>query len=242
MLSENTVPRPSPELFFELARSPEVTILAGPNEEAFKFPRDLLSYYSPFFKACFNGNFKEGKEGILRLPEDNPDYIRLLSLYMVDPCASVPLKGDLEEQLIFYLELIKFADKYDIPRLTDVTMHHLKPYFAPGAASRVKHIGYICLNVQPEVLTSCLELLPSQDRLLKVIASQCLLALHDSPGVSLRQLDRAAVQAIVGMSDPLALAMMRLLAASLRSPPSNDGQVSEQESHLTFRFRIHSLV
>ncbi|KAH6709336.1 hypothetical protein BKA61DRAFT_678225 [Leptodontidium sp. MPI-SDFR-AT-0119] len=54
----------------KLFRSPDVTLIVGPEETVFTLPKDLLCQHSTFFDRAFNGKFKEGVDLTMRLPED----------------------------------------------------------------------------------------------------------------------------------------------------------------------------
>ena len=101
-------------------------IYVGDQEEPFELPKDLLSRYSPYFAACFNGNFKEGVEGVLRLPDEKPEYMEILVEYIYsrptmtkvwdmldkddDPHPMYPFEGYIDKCFKF----IQFCDSYDI--------------------------------------------------------------------------------------------------------------------------------
>ena len=50
----------------------QVTIYVGPEREKWVLSEDLLCDRVPFFKAAFKSAWKEGKEKVIELPEDNP--------------------------------------------------------------------------------------------------------------------------------------------------------------------------
>jgi hypothetical protein len=54
-----------------LLEGESVTIYVGPDREAFKLSKDLLCYVSPFFRAAFEGDFKESNEQTMELLEDD---------------------------------------------------------------------------------------------------------------------------------------------------------------------------
>jgi len=55
-------------------RSPIVTVAVGKDSEAQSFPihKDLLIAHSPYFKACLDGAWEEGKTNTVRLEDDDP--------------------------------------------------------------------------------------------------------------------------------------------------------------------------
>lgn len=56
-----------------------VKIYAGDRKDRFILPSDLLADYSPYLAACFNTSydFKEAVEGVLRLSEERPDFVKI---------------------------------------------------------------------------------------------------------------------------------------------------------------------
>lgn len=57
-------------------------IYVGPEREEFKLSKELLCYVSPFFRAAFEGEFKEGKEHTIELLEDDVDAFDHVVSYM----------------------------------------------------------------------------------------------------------------------------------------------------------------
>lgn len=53
-------------------------MLVGPGQESYTVHKDLICAKSPVFEAACNGNFIEGIQGIVRLPEDKPETFVLL--------------------------------------------------------------------------------------------------------------------------------------------------------------------
>lgn len=45
-----------------------MTIIVGKEKKAYNLHKDLLCFYSDYFRAALNGNFKEAAEGKLELP------------------------------------------------------------------------------------------------------------------------------------------------------------------------------
>lgn len=54
-----------------------VTVLVGPREVKWSLHENMLASRSSFLEAAFRGGWKEGEEGILRLPEDSPRVFEL---------------------------------------------------------------------------------------------------------------------------------------------------------------------
>lgn len=47
-----------------------MTVEVGPDKTAFKIHKDLLVFYSDYFRGAFNGSFQEAVEGKLSLPDE----------------------------------------------------------------------------------------------------------------------------------------------------------------------------
>lgn len=89
-----------------------VTLVVGKKRKEFKVHKKLICEASKFFNDAFNGPFKEGKEGIMYMPEDDPDVIT----YLVDwlyrsplPMVEDPANSD-EEQAKKTTPISKSAD------------------------------------------------------------------------------------------------------------------------------------
>lgn len=50
-----------------------VYIDVGPKAVRFGMHKELLSYQSEYFRACFESGFKEGTEGVVALDDEEPD-------------------------------------------------------------------------------------------------------------------------------------------------------------------------
>ncbi|KAL2064768.1 hypothetical protein VTL71DRAFT_3907 [Oculimacula yallundae] len=102
----------------KLFRSPEVTILVGPEEVLFNLPKDFLCLNSKFFDRALNGKFKEGVERVIRLPEDTVMAFQMMLQWIYT--GNIKLATDMSSSLAraettgFYLEFFKLADKIDL--------------------------------------------------------------------------------------------------------------------------------
>lgn len=99
---------------------PRVDIYVGKDKKHYSVPKGLLCYYSTYFDRCFNGKFKETKEGKLELLDDQTDNFELLLEYFLH--GTVPLgdvkprseKGSKLDLVGRYMELLEYADKYNM--------------------------------------------------------------------------------------------------------------------------------
>ncbi|TVY15177.1 hypothetical protein LARI1_G007255 [Lachnellula arida] len=59
-----------------------VTIHVGPERKAFAIHKNLICNRSDFFSKAFNGPFKEGVDGTMHLPEDDPEAFSALVVWI----------------------------------------------------------------------------------------------------------------------------------------------------------------
>ncbi|KAI5206363.1 hypothetical protein E4T39_02519 [Aureobasidium subglaciale] len=93
--------RPTNECFASL-----VTVEVGAENKGFTIHKNLLCFYSDYFRGAFNGNFKEANEKKMSLPDDN------LGLF----CAG----SDLQSRVL--IKLWFFGDKYLAPAFQNLAM------------------------------------------------------------------------------------------------------------------------
>lgn len=172
MIIRDPVARPPPNEFFELARSPSVEIIVGPNEVVFTLPKDLLGYYSPYFKACFNGSFKEGKEGVLRLPDENPEHFKILAEYIRSGDTQYHFQESnhtLQQKYGLCMDYIIFTDKYDISEAASAISSELDNCI--GRANSI----YKCVaeDSEREKFKAAVPLLHIENRTMEVLAKGC---------------------------------------------------------------------
>ncbi|KAH0369043.1 hypothetical protein KCU65_g3532, partial [Aureobasidium melanogenum] len=93
--------RPASEHFGTL-----VTIEVGPEKKAFAIHKDVLCFYSDYFRAAFNGSFKEANEGKLSLPDEDADLFYIVNGFV-------------------YTRLLRQEDRQTGPQLTHHTLGQL---------------------------------------------------------------------------------------------------------------------
>jgi len=85
--------------------------------------KDLLTFYSDYFRAAFNGSFKEATENKIALHDECEDVFEIFSQFIYSRRLS-----DEEDQGLSF-ELLKrvwlFGDKYVVPSLQNVIMNAL---------------------------------------------------------------------------------------------------------------------
>ncbi|KAG9558853.1 hypothetical protein KCU71_g3793, partial [Aureobasidium melanogenum] len=109
---------PSSKLYKET-----VSILVGPNKEKYVLHKGLLCFYSDFFRAAFEGAFKEAHENKIELPDVFVDVFEAFQVWLYSRSLRDPKDpGDSSTRPQFLLHgtlayLWVFGDKYQIPLL-----------------------------------------------------------------------------------------------------------------------------
>lgn len=100
----------------------EVKVGKGKAVTSYQLHKDLLSFYSGFFAAALRDNFKEGKEGIVKLPEEKPavferfvGWLYTHKINLTDTKENVPRYAEI-------FDLWKLADRREIPLLMNECM------------------------------------------------------------------------------------------------------------------------
>ncbi|KAG9831930.1 hypothetical protein KCU98_g13032, partial [Aureobasidium melanogenum] len=100
-----------------------VSIFVGPNKEKYTLHKGLLCIYSDFFRAAFEGSFKEAHENKIELPDVLVDVFEAFQVWLYSRSLRDPEDhGDsstrpqlLTHRTLAYLWV--FGDKYQIPLL-----------------------------------------------------------------------------------------------------------------------------
>ncbi|KEQ81747.1 hypothetical protein M438DRAFT_367628 [Aureobasidium pullulans EXF-150] len=100
-----------------------VVLSVGPSKQEFTVHKELLCFYSDFFRAAFNGSFKEATEGRIELPDAQVDVFESFQVWLYS--RSLLNTEDLQDQPDYQkypsfsalARLWVFGDKYQIPLL-----------------------------------------------------------------------------------------------------------------------------
>ncbi|CAD0023988.1 unnamed protein product [Aureobasidium pullulans] len=111
-------------------------IVVGPEGREFLVHKGVLCHYSEYFRGALSGSFKEGLEGAVPMPQEDPYLFEIV----VSWCYTRKLQdmADKAGSEMDYLDLINlwiFGDKHIIPALQDAVMD---AFMQKNAA--VKHI------------------------------------------------------------------------------------------------------
>lgn len=109
----------------------------GPERTSFIIHKDLLVFYSDYFRGAFNSSFKEAVESKLTLPDEQVDVFNVFNkfIYTRQLCDE---DVDLTWQLI--IEVWLFGDKHIIPALQNKVMD---TYIAMNAKSKTIPVGQL---------------------------------------------------------------------------------------------------
>jgi hypothetical protein len=101
-----------------------VTLIVGAAKEHYCLHKDLLCFYSDFFRAAFNGFFKEATERKIELAEVETDVFEAFQvwLYTQDLSQNDTVSKDIYPDWSLLIKLWIFGDKYQIPLLQNNTM------------------------------------------------------------------------------------------------------------------------
>lgn len=116
-----------------------IDVYVGAEQKKFHLHRDLLCDRSEYFKACFDGNFKEAQQKELYLPEDDIESFDLFVRWLY----GAPLKKiSSDDDLLVYLALIVLANKLCLEYLQNEAMDHILRFHRkiPGS------VRYDCLH------------------------------------------------------------------------------------------------
>ncbi|KAL8782172.1 MAG: hypothetical protein Q9213_005643 [Squamulea squamosa] len=99
-----------------------VTILIGPEERPFYIHKALLSSKSPYFKAAFEGSFREAADKAIRLPEEDPKLFPYYVLWVYEK----PLETEHPISLGENCRLHILADKFGSEQLQNLTVDNIR--------------------------------------------------------------------------------------------------------------------
>ncbi|KAG9701057.1 hypothetical protein KCU95_g413, partial [Aureobasidium melanogenum] len=97
-----------------------VTLLVGKQEKAYVLHKDLLCFYSDYFRAAFDGPFKEAAERKLRLPDVEKDVFERVQLWLYT--RNIQLPDNESEVFEILVDLWIFGDQHQIPLLQNRVM------------------------------------------------------------------------------------------------------------------------
>ena len=98
-------------------------VLVGSCEPVkFTIHKPLLVESADFFRAAFEGGFKEAGEGKLSLPDDSSDVFQRFQLWLYSGSPMNPDEDLKEIGWDIFIRLYVFAEKYDLVDLQNITI------------------------------------------------------------------------------------------------------------------------
>lgn len=128
----------------------DLTLVVGETKTRFLVCSKTLSRSAPFWKRCLYGPFNEGKpadgkDWVVKLPEDNPSGLKCLLLLVHGLGHKMP---EIDLRLAFQITVL--TNKYDMTRylwaLSERWLHDLgppAPYFAEADATVVPQLWWL---------------------------------------------------------------------------------------------------
>ncbi|KAH0342078.1 hypothetical protein KCU81_g5959, partial [Aureobasidium melanogenum] len=96
-----------------------VTIIVGSTREAFSIHKDLLVFYSDYFRAAFNGSFTEAAEGKIELLDVDQEVFQNFHAWLYTRKLTEPLSWKL------LVHLWVFGDRFQVPLLQNCVMDEI---------------------------------------------------------------------------------------------------------------------
>ncbi|PMD64396.1 uncharacterized protein K444DRAFT_660499 [Hyaloscypha bicolor E] len=138
-----------------LYSGPQVTIRVGSPSHEYNLPKALLCKQSPYFKATFEGNFREGKDLSVDLSEeDGVISIRSFQLLVQWLYLGRVIFGELvpEEAITATIEFVRIADMCQVTGMEALMAERIKGIImAQRATKNVSvdgHLNTLCLTTQ----------------------------------------------------------------------------------------------
>ncbi|KAK3997109.1 hypothetical protein QBC44DRAFT_364855 [Cladorrhinum sp. PSN332] len=121
-----------------------IKVVVGVEEDEWSIHEKLLDV-SAFFNKAITGPWKESQDGVLRLPEDDLEAVKLFIKWLYtracNPDADPLGKILSEPDMFLYVKAYVFATKYIIPELADYLFEAVHRYFTrdPGNGGTHSH-------------------------------------------------------------------------------------------------------
>ena len=128
-----------------------VQFKVGLDKTVFTFDKDLICKTASFFKAAFDGSFKEGEQQSMEMPEDDPKIFKYFLCWVQTGYVLVEedAEEDAEEEELETFDIIRlycFAEAYGIPDLQNTTIGYLLDRVALSNRIPNELISYIYEN------------------------------------------------------------------------------------------------
>ncbi len=95
----------------------------GDNKQTFEMAKDVLCFYSGYFKTSLNSSFAEAKSGVVKLKDEDPKIVDMFVNYMLTRCLlRIAISPEVLLSYETLVDLWIFADAHDIPTLQNETI------------------------------------------------------------------------------------------------------------------------
>lgn len=110
-----------------------VVLKVGPEKEEFQVHKELLCTSSLYFRATFDGGFREAKAQTIEWPEEDPKIVKIFQLWLYSGMLDFDAKNLDESAWFTLIDLYAFAEPYHLPALKDSVMDILISYLVQGS-------------------------------------------------------------------------------------------------------------
>ncbi|THW56372.1 hypothetical protein D6D20_08756 [Aureobasidium pullulans] len=97
-----------------------VTVVVGSKKKSYSLHKGLLCFYSDYFRAAFNGSFKEATDGKIELMEVEPEVFDIFQVWLYS--RRLQTSEDSFPSYTTLAQLWVFGDKHQIPLLQNEVM------------------------------------------------------------------------------------------------------------------------
>ncbi|KAL9073490.1 MAG: hypothetical protein Q9161_002911 [Pseudevernia consocians] len=147
MVTLATTVTPAKRKFCEV---PTVTLLVGKSKKAFYVHQEQLCEVSPFFKAAFTSEFREGSEKKMDLVEENEDIFDCFIQWLYSQHYEIRGDGTGSDRFREPLRLFVLAEKFDISKLKNLLMAKIFAAAKQGSIGpSLSAIGYTYEHTPP---------------------------------------------------------------------------------------------
>ncbi|THX37813.1 hypothetical protein D6D10_05616 [Aureobasidium pullulans] len=117
-----------------------VTVVVGSEKKSYSLHKGQLCFYSDYFRAAFNGSFKEATDGKIELMDVEPKVFDIFQIWLYS--RRLQTSEDSFPSYITLAQLWVFGDKHQIPLLQNEVMDDI---FAKRAQLKVFHTTLVKL-------------------------------------------------------------------------------------------------
>ena len=129
-----------------------MTVLVGSDKKSFHIHKALLSSKSTYFRAAFEGSFKEAEEKTLHLVDEDPDYFACYTLWIYNqPLENITSDIERKPSLDDYCHLFVLADKLGSEPLQNLVMDIIHEYASDDGQSGLdpRTVNFVWASTMP---------------------------------------------------------------------------------------------